>query len=370
MTYQINAQHSGYISATLRPPLTELWSVKLGRKNTAVGYPVVANGMVVVAIYGGGELIALDAATGMVRWKKGKPGRGHGRGWVGAAYDNGVIFANPLYTSGKHNIGMFAFDEQSGEQLWAVPVPGEWALSSPPTATSGTVYTGAAGDSGFVYAYAEPSGALQWKEFVDGGEDSSPAVTSEGVYVSYPCQTYDFDPQTGKQVWRSDRSCDGGGGSTPALYDGLLFFGDSGSGIRHNGLVLKADSGKIVGSFNTYFVPAFAQHRGFFVTDDGRKLRAFEIPSMRHAWTVTLSRRRLSINRYATPPLVVGSAVFIETRAGKLLGYSVRDGEKQVEFNLGYTPTLYGPVGRTWFRLEQASRARWKPADRAQGQLA
>lgn len=347
VTYQVNAQHTGYVGATLRPPLTEVWSVKLGRKASAVGYPVVANGVVVVAVQGEGKLIALDAATGTVRWMKGQPGHGHGEGWVGAAYDNGTIFANPLYTSGRHNVGMFAFDEQSGQQLWAVPIPGEWALSSPPTATSGAVYTGAAGDGGYVYAYAESNGALQWRQSVENGMDSSPAVTSHGVYVTYPCQTYDFDPQTGMQIWHSNRSCDGGGGSTPVLYDRLLFVGDSG-GPSGNGLILKASSGTIAGHFNAYFIPAFAQRRGLFVTDHGYKLRAFEIPSMHHAWTVTLRK-----DKYATPPLVVGDTVYIETTAGELLGYALRDGKREVAFNLGYTPRYMGTSAALGFGSDE-----------------
>jgi outer membrane protein assembly factor BamB len=194
------------------------------------------------------------------------------------------------------------------------------------------VYTGAAGDGGYVYAYAESNGALEWQESVENGMDSSPAVTSHDVYVSYPCQTYDFDPQTGKQIWHSDRSCDGGGGSTPVLYDGLLFVGDSGAS-SDNGLILKADSGKVAGSYSAHFIPAFARHRGFFVTDHGLMLRALDVPSMHRAWT---ARRRR--DRYATPPLVVGDTVYIETEAGKLLGYAIRDGERQVALSLGYTP--------------------------------
>jgi outer membrane protein assembly factor BamB len=344
VTYQVNAQHTGYVDATLGLPLTEAWSVKLGRKNSAVGYPVVANGTVVVAVGGAGKLVALDATTGTQIWVKGKPGHGHGEGWVGAAYDNGTIFANPLYTSGRHNIGMFAFDAQSGKQLWAVPIPGEWALSSPPTATAGTVYTGAAGDGGYVYAYAESSGALQWRESIENGDDSSPAVTSQGVYVSYPCQTYDFDPATGTQIWHSNRSCDGGGGSTPALQDGLLYVGDSGGPRGYSGLILNASSGTTAGHFNSYFMPAFAQHRGFFVTDHGSKLRAFDVPSMHRAWSVTLRK-----DKYATPPIVVGRTVYVEASDGKLFGYDVQSGRRSVEFSLGYVPRYMGPSAALGF---------------------
>src|ERR1700730_16803670 len=44
-----------------------------------------------------------------------------------------------------------------------------------------------------------------------------------GVFVSYPCQVYEFDIVTGALRWNYNGGCDGGGGVTTALYDQVLF---------------------------------------------------------------------------------------------------------------------------------------------------
>ena len=324
VAYQINVEHTGFVQRPLHRPLTQLWSVDLGGSRGSVGYPVVANGIVVVA--SNDQLVALDEKTGIVLWKQGSPS-GY---WVGPAYDNGMIFSNPSEGSGSSNVGMYAFDERTGKQLWSAPAPGQVFFSSPPTAVSGVVYTAAAGVGGTVYAYDESTGALKWTASVMNGDDSSPVVTSSGVYVSYACpQTYDFKPSNGKQIWHFSGPCEGGGGSTPALYDGLLFVGDSQALSGYNGLILKAKNGKIAGGFNAYFTPAFAYQRGFFVS--GSTLEAQDIPQMQQAWLVNLG----SSDSYATPPLVVGNIAYIETAAGNLVGYDVENGKEKVQMKLG-----------------------------------
>jgi outer membrane protein assembly factor BamB len=326
ITYQGNAQHTGYLRGTLRPPLTVLWTVKLGgRADGGIGYPVVANGIVVVAA--NRRLFALDVTSGKILWSKAAV-----RGWVGPAYENGTIFSNPVSTLyRKQKFAMYAFDERSGEVLWAKKAPREWAFSSPPTAAQGMVYTAASGDGGLVYGYAASNGVLDWTAGVANGDDSSPSVTPHGVYVAYECpQAYDFNPTTGKQIWRYSGSCTGGGGSTPVVYGGLVFVGDGFVTSSYDGFILTADKGKVVGRFHSNFTPAIANHRGFFVGGYGASLEAAEIPSMRQIWSVSPPG-----DKYTTPPLVVGDTVYIETADGELFGYASNSGKQEVEMHLG-----------------------------------
>jgi outer membrane protein assembly factor BamB len=237
---------------------------------------------------------------------------------------------------------MFAFNEKTGKRLWAADIPGQFAISSPPAAAAGMVYTSAAGFGGTVYAFTESKGTLKWTAAVKGGDDSSPVVTPEGIYVSYSCpQTYDFNPKNGSQIWYFSGPCYGGGGSTPSLYDGLLFVEDSQALSGYNGLIFAANTGIVAGGFNSYFIPAFAHNRGFFVTGSST-LEAVHIPSIKEAWTATLSNS----DSYATPPFVVGNTVFIETTAGELLGYNCRSGALTATMNLGYGSGYQGsPIG-------------------------
>ncbi len=155
VAYQANAIHSGFIAAAFKPPLKVKWSIDLG---AGVGYPVVANGTIVVAA--NGALVGIDAATGAQTWAQPAP---TGGGWVGPAFDRGNVFSNVLFTSGSSGIGMFAFNAQTGAQVWSAELPGQYVFSSPPTALAGTVYTGGAGSGGTLYAYAESSGHLNWR---------------------------------------------------------------------------------------------------------------------------------------------------------------------------------------------------------------
>ena len=330
VAYQANAAHTGYLRGRLHPPLTVAWAAELGNTNGAVGYPVVANGIVVVAA--NGKLVALDATTGKIRWTHKAYTKTSGGAWVGPAYDGGKIFSDPIDTDfGKRNLGMYAFDERSGKLIWSASAPREWAFSSPPTAISGSVYTVAAGDGGEVYAYSESSGALDWSASPLGGDDSSPAVTPHGLYVAFSCpQVYDYNPGTGKQIWHYNGSCSGGGGSTPVYYDGLLFVEDAYLGSQFSGAIFEAAKGKVAGYFNSDFTPAIANYTGYFVGGYGSTLQAARIPSMRPVWMATLSA-----DKYVTPPLVVGDTVYIETAGGELFGYDAKTGEQEIAVTLG-----------------------------------
>src|SRR5215472_17361032 len=56
--------------------------------------------------------------------------------------------------------------------------------------------------SGALQAVSEQSGAVLWIQSVLGSGDSSPVVTSSGVYLAYPCPAvYDFDPVSGALIW-------------------------------------------------------------------------------------------------------------------------------------------------------------------------
>ena len=328
-TYQSNTSHTGSIAASLKAPLAVKWAVNLGG---SVGYPVVANGIVVVAA--NGALVALSAKSGKMLWTQPAP---TGGGWVGPAYDNGAVFSNVLYTNGSEGIGMYAFDQKTGHQMWDVVIPGQYAFSSPPTARKGVVYTGGAGTGGTVYAYAESNGHLNWTASVENGDNSSPVVTANGLYVSYACpQTYEFNPQNGASIWHYSGPCEGGGGSTAVLYDKLLFVEDSFAVSGFNGIALTASNGQPAANFNPVFTPAFANHIGYF-TPNAQTMLAATTPTVSQAWMQTPKP-----DTYATPPLVIGSTVYIETVSGELLGYSAKTGALQVSMGLGFGDTSPG----------------------------
>jgi outer membrane protein assembly factor BamB len=167
--------------------------------------------------------------------------------WVGAAYDGGRVFA--VNFDGR----LRAIDAATGATAWEVSLPGQRAFSSSPSALSGTVYVGGAGTGGTSYAVDESNGAVRWAQGVENGDDSSPAVSTNGVFVSYACnQAYGFASATGALLWHHTDQCEGGGGNTTALHGGSIY-----TRGRLGDLRLDAANGAVLGTYTTTFIPAF-----------------------------------------------------------------------------------------------------------------
>lgn len=97
-----------------------------------------------------------------------------------------------------------AFDGATGEVIWNVQLPNQRVFSAPPTVSDGVIYVSGAGSGGTVYAVNAGSGSILWTRQVANGDKSSPAVTRDGVYVSYTCpNVYKLDPATGTPIWQS-----------------------------------------------------------------------------------------------------------------------------------------------------------------------
>lgn len=211
-TYQINARHDGSLvdTAVGAPPLSRKWSRDLGGN---ISYPIVAGGRVFVTATSPDErgtvLHAIDAATGENAW--GPVDLGDSSWWSALAYGGGRLYAQ------KYDGVLTAFNPVTGAKIWTVALPGQYSFTSPPTFAGGVVYTGGAGSGGTLYAVNAADGTVLWTQPVANGDSSSPAVTANGVYVSYACeQTYAFDPKSGNPVWHHETDCSGGGGRTPS----------------------------------------------------------------------------------------------------------------------------------------------------------
>lgn len=332
VTYQINIQHTGNMSTTnMTLPLRVKWSVDLG---APVSYPLIAAGKVFVIAgpdsSGNVNLYALSALNGALVWGPVLIPQGY-YWWAAAAYENGKIFVVPNTVAGLGSGAMYAFDANTGNLLWNTILPGQYFFTAPPTAKGGIVYTSGAGGGGTVYAVRESDGAVLWTASVMNGDDSSPVVASGSVYVSYVCpQTYKFSASTGALIWHYSGPCEGGGGATPVLFEGLLYVRDWSASSGHNGDILNATSGQVVGFFDSSFAPAFRTGTGFYVQNTS--LKAISVTSGATLWTTTPSVG----DSYSTPPIVVNGIVYVGTNSGTLVGYRAGTGAKAVSMNLGY----------------------------------
>jgi len=313
--FQIDATHTGAISVTgLTPPLTQKWVVNFGRP---ISYPLIADGRVFVTVKNasgqGTTLFALNAANGSTLWSSNLGGSFF---WSGSCYENGRVFA--LNGSGL----LQAFDAATGALVWSRLLPGQFSFSSMPTVRDGVIYTGGAGSGGTVYAVNANTGAVLWTQSVANGGNSSPAVTSDGVYVSYACpNVYKLDPATGAQIWHFAPGCSGGGGKTPALYNNRLYVRDS-TGTIHDSF-----NGALIGNFVAKNTPAFSGSRGFFLNGPNffgsfGTLEARDVDTNAVLWSFA------GDGSLQSAVLVVNDYVYVGSATGRLYAVNAATGQQ------------------------------------------
>jgi len=310
--YQITVDHAGVTASggVLAPEPWLLWSVKLPG---AISYPVIAGGAVFVTTAGipgstyGTQLWALDAQSGATRWGPiAVPGNYL---WSNATYEAGKLFV--VTYSGE----LLSFDAATGAAGWSVQLPGQYAFSSPPTASGGIVYVGGAGSGGTLYAVTESNGAVLWSASVANGDHSSPAVGPGAVYVSYPCQVYSFDLATGGSNWHYNGGCDGGGGRTPVYAGGQIYVRDW---TTPNASVFDAASGTITASFTAGPAPAIGTATGFFLNSG--TLTAVDLATHHQQWAFA------GDGSLSSAPIVVDQSVIVGGSSGMLYGLDVTSG--------------------------------------------
>jgi outer membrane protein assembly factor BamB len=314
--YQISSSHDGYSGdTTIAGPLTSRWTHSFTGQ---ISYPLIADGLVFVTVADvssgyGTDLYALNQSDGSVVWSQFISGTYF---WSNATYDNGQVFVV------NYDGLMRAFNATTGTLNWSAQLPGQYSFSSPPTAEDGVVYVGGAGSGGTLYAVSETDGSVLWTQGVANGDNSSPALSSTSVFVSYACDfAYSFARTTGQLQWATSPPCEGGGGKTPVYSNGLLYIRDASQGDQ----VLNATTGQEEGTFASTTAPAFAGKTAFFM--NGGTLSASV--SGRTKWTFT------GDGGLDTAPIVVGSTVYVGSSSGMVYGLDISKGNVVWSANTG-----------------------------------
>lgn len=309
--FQINTTHTGSISTeNLTPPLKQRWVVNFGQP---MSYPLIADGKVYVtvknAVGQGTTLFALDTTFGGLVWSSNLGGTFP---WSAACYENGRVFAI------NGNGLLRAFDGATGNMIWSVQFI-QSVYNAPPTVSQGVVYV--SGELK-VHAIDANTGAVLWSSSVINGDTSSPAVASDGVYVSYSCpNVYKLDPATGAKIWHYAPGCSGGGGKTPALYNGRLYVRD------FSDVIFDSQTGTIIGSFNAKNTPAFSGARGFFL-DGPHGFGSFGTLRARDVNTNSVLWSFAGDGTLQSAVLVVNDYVYVGSAQGKLYAVNAATGQQ------------------------------------------
>jgi outer membrane protein assembly factor BamB len=230
----------------------QLW--KFATAGPVPSTPAVAGGLVYFTSYDG-KFYAVDAKTGKLRWKfaTGCERRFEAKGIHGLQPKNQTIadpwdvyLSSPVVAHGTVYFGsgdgnLYALDAVSGELRWKFPT-GDVVHASP-AFDAGTLYFGS-WDSYF-YAVAAASGKEKWR--LHGGEDpiihnqvgfqSSPAVVDGIVYTgcrdsNVYANVYAIDAVSGKEKWRFNNQMSWVN-TAPAVAKGKVLFATSDSSLFH-----------------------------------------------------------------------------------------------------------------------------------------
>ena len=316
VTYQIDYAHSGRVtvgaSGPTFPPVAH-WSTML--TGNSISYPLIAGGKVFVttnappsgSIYGT-TLYALDEVTGSVVW--GPTPLSGTYSFSGAAYDHGTLFVV------NFDALLRTFDAATGKPGWSVQLIGATGVTSPPTAVNGVVYV--VGSSSGTVAVDEASGGVLWVGV--GGDHSSPTISADGVFVSFVCDAFKFDPLVGTTLWHFAEGCSGGGGKTAvyannSVYVRQLFDQSQSKSVN---LVLDAGTGKQLGAFAAGPVPAFSDRAGFFMNNG--TLTATDLSTGATLWTFAGDGMLVSA------PIVIDNAVVIGSSSGTVYALDAAKG--------------------------------------------
>jgi outer membrane protein assembly factor BamB len=337
--YQVTPAHNALVkfAGSWGPKLKTAWTATLdGPPNMAL----FADKSVYLLVAGSpDELVRVDSATGKVLWKYSTGSNSS----LGIAYDMNRVFS--VESGGT----LTAFAAGTGKKLWAVALPGQSYVSSAPSALNGIVYVGG---SGTLYAIDEATGTLIWSQGVENGDDSSPAVTATGVYVSYPCQYYDFTPATGVPIWHYSGGCEGGGGDTPVIFNNLAYIRD----WTGPNTIFNASTGAVVGSFAASAPPAIHGNLGYFL--DGATVAAINPTTSKLFWEFT------GDGSISTAPLVVNDYVVLASSMGNLYLLDGAKGTVAWTTKLSQAPSgeigaggkmIFVPLGSTLVAYESAN---------------
>ena len=242
-----DATHDNRVTGAPEPPLGVRWAAELGE---TISYPVIAadSVFVTVAAAGKAEAVALDLATGAVRWRMALPPAS--RAWSALAYEDGRLFA--LTYDGQ----LSALAPASGAVQWSIKL-GQSSYSAPPTVHAGHLYVTGRGSGDTVHAVRVSDGAIVWEQPLPSSA-GSPAVGSGTVYVGMACRhVIAFDVATGAVRWQQPGDCVGGGETTPALHGGRLY------ALGDNSSVFDAATGALAGSGSFAGGASFADGAGY-----------------------------------------------------------------------------------------------------------
>jgi outer membrane protein assembly factor BamB len=276
----------------------------------------IVDGTVYVGV-GTGDLLALDLATGKLRW----------------AYRASDMIgeSSPAVAGGRVFIGdlsgvVHGVDASSGRGLWTFETDGE--IKSSPVTLGDHVLVGSY--DGFLYALDSETGELAWKIETQGPIHATASVWKGIAYVAGCDEMFrGIRVSDGRQV--VEVSSGAYTGASPALMAGKAFYGTLNSEV----LAVDLERGSIVWRYShperqfPFYASAAVVGDRVVLGGRDKKVHCLDAESGRSLWSF-LTRARVE-----SSPVVAGGHVYVGSNDGRLYVLDLVDGKKLWEFNAG-----------------------------------
>jgi len=337
-TFGYDARRLRYLPSPLRPPFRVDWTF---RAHHLIEFPpAVAYGRVYIA-NNPGTLFAISAKTGRLGWRfaSGRCTAASPAVADGVVYEAFLNKAPCNRSPGTPGIDgeVVALEARTGVVRWRRRIG---PTETSPLVANGLVYVG--DWNGWVYAFDAKSGRRLWR-FRTGGEvKGALALSGRRLFVgSYDHHLYALAARTGRLLWRgSAQERLGGRGtfySTPAVAYGRVYIGSTDGKVYSFG----ATTGEVRWSQSTggyvYGSPAISERRILVGSYSGR-FYSLDAATGDVQWQFQANG---PISGSAT---VLGNIVYFSTLKGRTYGLEARTGRRVWSFPDGkYSPLVAGP---------------------------
>ena len=276
----------------------------------------IVGGVVYVGA-GTGDLLALDLASGKLRWKY---STGNLIGESSPAVGTDAVFVGDL-AGLVHAVSL-----RDGKPLWTFKTGAE--IKSSPVLVNDVVLIGSYDTH--LYALDARSGKLRWKVVTKGMVHATPAV-QDGLAFVAGCDA----------VFRAIRVTDGTEayhidsgaytGASPLLDNGRAYFGT----FNYEVLAVDLKQRRIGWRYSDpesrfpYYSSAALDQGRLFVGGRDKLVHAIEAGTGRRIWTFA-TRARVD-----SSPVVAGGRVYVGSTDGRLYALDAASGKKSWEFEIG-----------------------------------
>jgi outer membrane protein assembly factor BamB len=315
-------ERTQYVSDAPDPPFTFAW---VFFAHQLIEFPPALSGSRMFVVNKTGQVYALDATHGTVRWQ-----RNLGDDVTGPAYADGTVFVAQL------GGGFVALDAGTGKPRWEFHSPSH--LESSPMAIGNRVYFGS--DGGTLWALDARSGKVAWKADLGAPIKASPSYHEGVLYVGdYRGRIHALSAADGDRRWTRKTSGEGGFYSSPAIAFGRVFE------ARDDGTVFALTlGGRPVWRFSAddamYSSPAVGKIPGagrmLFVGSYDHRLYALDATSGKRRWTYDVG------GQIPGSPTVIGTTVYTSSfDTSKTVGLDASNGKPVWEWgSAGYEPMI------------------------------